>query len=603
MRPLVSLVLLVLLAAPAFSQPADPPKREFRGVWIATVGGLDWPDASTPELQQAELVRYFDRLRDSGVNAIIFQIRSEGDALYASDLEPWSHVLTGTQGQDPGWDPLAFAIEEAHKRGMELHAWFNPFRARSSATVQASSHVVNTRPEWILNFSGSNPLIDPGIPEARAYNASVVADVVRRYDVDGVHFDDYFYPYPNSGRGFPGITNEDDASYAADPRGLTRGNWRRDNINRFIQQVADSIAAVKPHVKYGISPFGIWQSGVPRGIVGMNAFSEIYADALAWLRAENLDYLTPQLYWNFGGGQDYAALAPWWQGQMRGDRHLYPGLGAYRDYAQTGVPAQIRFNQERGIQGSVLFRSDNITISGRAVVDGQIVRDHNPLRDSLQQVLWANLALPPTMPWKDAVAPNAPSDLRHAVTPENIRVMWSAPGAATDEDEASWYAVYRFERAPDLPADLEHSRHLIAVVPGDSLGYTDRSAEAFVTYRYAVTALDRVWNESAPAAPIVATSVDSGFGSVGSGLRVLPGQPNPFRGATQVRFSLAQPERVTARVYSALGQEVACLAEGRTFTTGTHTLTWSPDRLASGAYFVVVETASARESVVVTRAQ
>lgn len=596
--------LLLLFAVPLAHAQPDPPKREFRGVWIATVGGLDWPDSgATPERQQQQLVGYLDNLRASGVNAIFFQIRPEGDALYQSELEPWAHVLTGTQGQDPGWDPLAFAIEEAHARGMELHAWLNPFRARASANPDAlaPTHVLSKHPEWVITYGAVNrSYMDPGRADVRAYNASIVADIVRRYDVDGVHFDDYFYPYPNGGANFPGITNEDDASYAADPRGLSRSDWRRDNINRFVQQVADTIAAIDPHVKYGISPFGIWQSGVPRGIVGLNAFTTIYADATAWTQARSLDYLAPQLYWPFGGGQDYGKLAPWWQSQMAGGRHLYPGLPAYKNLDPAELPRMIRFNQDTGIQGSIIFRNFDLITSGRTVVDGQVIRDYNPLRDSLRQALWRNPALPPTMPWKDDVVPLAPASLDQVRTDEHVRIAWEAPAAASDGDVAAWYAVYRFETDPDLPAALEQSRHLLAVLPADSLAYTDRTAQSSVAYRYAVTALDRLWNESAATQPLVATS-SAEPDAPGRALRLHAPQPNPSSGETMLRFTLGQAATVTARIYSAVGQEVATLVRSAPYASGTHVLQWSPDGLASGAYFVVVETPGARETVALTR--
>ncbi len=603
MRTLLLVSLLTLsFGSSALAQP-ESSKREFRAVWIATVSSLDWPKSSGAVQQQNEFRAYLDVLKESGVNAIFFQVRSEGDALYSSDLEPWSHVLTGTQGQDPGYDPLAFAIEEAHKRGMELHAWLNPFRAevRAGARTLDASHVSVKHPDWIMTFNGTNiALINPGIPAARDYNASIVADIVRRYDVDGIHFDDYFYPYPSGS--FSGVTNEDEPTFAAFRRGfIDRGDWRRDNINLFVQQVADTINAINPNVKYGISPFGIWKSGTPSGIVGLNAYSTIFADALAWTQARSLDYLTPQLYWNFGGGQDYAKLAPWWMDQMSGGRHLYPGLGAYRDYARTGVPRQIRFNQTSGIQGSVLFRSQNITVDERFAEPGKpVVFDYNPLRDSLQQTLWKHPALPPTMPWKDDIIPNAPTALTHQQTPENIRLTWQAPMAASDGDVASWYAVYRFDGAPDLPADLENAANLLDVVSGDSLAYTDRSAERFATYQYVVTALDRTWNESVAATPVTATS-SADANALESDLHILPSQPNPFSNETTIRFAMGQSDHVTARVYSVLGQQVAELAFDALYPAGTHGLSWEGEGAASGAYFVVVETSNTRETVVVTK--
>ncbi|HMB92728.1 MAG TPA: family 10 glycosylhydrolase, partial [Rhodothermales bacterium] len=290
--PLLFAVILLNVVAPSASaQPEPLAKYEFRGAWIATVINLDWPNSptSSTQAQQAQLITMLDELKESGINAVLFQVRSEADAMYASEIEPWSYWLTGEQGvaPDPFYDPLAFAIEEAHKRGMELHAWFNPYRAvRGSGYPNAPSHVSVEHPEWILTLGGLQ-VLDPGLPDVRDHNARVIADVARRYDIDGVHFDDYFYPYPPNQ-----ITNEDDATFAAHNRGFTnRGAWRRDNVNLFVAQVYDSLQVIRPSASFGISPFGIWKNGVPSGITGLDAYNVIYGDAVAWLDAQIIDYV------------------------------------------------------------------------------------------------------------------------------------------------------------------------------------------------------------------------------------------------------------------------------------------------------------------------
>ena len=327
---------------------------------------------------------------------MFFQVRSACDAMYDSPLEPWSYWLTGRQGAapDPWYDPLAFAVREAHRRGMEIHAWFNPYRAQASSTYEPSAdHVTRTRPEWVLEF-GDLRVLDPGRAAVRDHVTGVVMDVARRYDIDGVHFDDYFYPYPPNQ-----IGTEDAATFAEESRGFTSlSDWRRDNVDLFIAQVADSLRALKPALKFGVSPFGIWKNGVPEGIRGLDAYDVIFADPTAWLAAGSVDYLVPQLYWPFGGPQDYGSLASWWAEQV-GGRHLYTGHGLYRAESETysgelfspdEIPAQVRFNRDSPtILGSVFFRARNIT------------HHHSQgIVEVLKADLYRHPALTPPMAWK-----------------------------------------------------------------------------------------------------------------------------------------------------------------------------------------------------------
>ncbi len=593
-------LLLGALALPALSQTGTPPKREFRAAWIATVTNLDWPKQGDPSQQQKDdLVYLLDELKRMNINAVFFQVRSEADAMYASTIEPWSYWLTGQQGKapSPAYDPLAFAIEEAHKRGMELHAWFNPYRVERNIGNYPTDtlHVTKKHPDWILQFSQTNiAILDPGKQAVRDYNTRVIMDVVRRYDVDGVHFDDYFYPYPDNNKNFPGITNQDDATFAAENRGFTnRGDWRRDNINLFIAQVGDSIRAANPHVKYGVSPFGIWQPGVPSGTTGLDAYRTIYADGWQWLKDQSIDYITPQLYWAFGGGQDYGRLSRWWRDRaVENNRHIYPGHAAYRGgaYSLAELPRQVRFNRDNNIPGSVFFRT------------GNLVYNSNSIEDSLRNDLYRYPALPPVMPWKETLAPEAPQNVQAVGSGRSITVTWQAPPAASDGDGAAWYALYRFSQAPTLPADLESSSALVAVLGGEATSHVDTPpAGPASTYHYVLTALDQNWNESAAATPATATSAEYD-GPLPGGIAFEGAWPNPFVAATQVAFTLPEPTRVTVRVHDLLGREVALLLDSGWRAAGSHRLRWTPeDTMSSGTYVVTLEANGYRVSRLVTR--
>ncbi|MGH7979919.1 MAG: glycoside hydrolase family 10 protein, partial [Limisphaerales bacterium] len=287
---------------PAAGDPPAPP-REFRGAWIATVGNKDWPSAPglTVARQKAELISLLDTAARLKLNAVVFQVRPDCDAMYASAIEPWSEYLTGVQGRAPHpyYDPLAFAIEEAHQRGLELHAWFNPFRARGSVlSPPAPNFIGRTHPGWVRKY-GDGLWLDPGNPDVRHYVIGVIMDVVRRYDVDGIQFDDYFYPYPVSSDRGTQIPFPDETTWRAfgERTGLSRENWRRQNIDQFIESVYRNIKAAKPWVKFGVSPFGIWQPGYPPQVRGFNPYAELYADSRLWLASGWVDYFSPQLYW------------------------------------------------------------------------------------------------------------------------------------------------------------------------------------------------------------------------------------------------------------------------------------------------------------------
>jgi len=391
----------------AFSVPAIT--REFRGMWIATVANIDWPSRSglTAAQQQAELGLLFDAAQQTGLNAVMLQVRAAGDAMFPSTLEPWSRVLTGTQGGDPGYDPLAFAVQQARLRGLELHAWFNPFRAGNlSDTLRLSPlHFAVRRPDLVRRCG--QLWFDPGEPAVHDQAIAVVRDVVQRYDVDAVHIDDFFYPYPDTCTNFP-----DSLTYRRYQQGggaLSLGDWRRDNVNRFVERLYREVHAVSPLAKVGVSPFGIWRPGNPAGITGLDAFATIYADSRRWLQSGWVDYFAPQLYWSIAStGQSFPALLNWWTQQNTMRRHLWPGLASYRvgtgtsPFSPSEIPSQVALVRDAaatvgGATGSILYNASSVrnNLGGFAT--------------ALASGLYASGAIPPASPWLDATAPASPS--------------------------------------------------------------------------------------------------------------------------------------------------------------------------------------------------
>jgi len=482
------LFLVIVFSVGLFAQSV-PPKREFRAVWIATVGRIDWPKSNNPATQRSDLISILDAFKSLNINAFMFQVRPECDALYQSDIEPWSRWLTGTQGVPPNpfYDPLEFAINEAHKRGMELHAWLNPYRAERvvGSYPLSSNHVVKKHPEWILQV-GNLKFLNPGLQEVRDYVTSVFVDIVSRYDVDGIHIDDYFYG--------EGITTQDAATFAAYPRGFTNiADWRRDNINLLIKQVNDSIQAIKPWVKWGVSPRGIWRPGYPPGIVGNDNYNSIYTDAMHWLQSHSIDYINPQLYWKFGGGQDYGKLMPWWADSAGANgRHMYVGHAVYRindgtsNFTASELPNQIRLNRVTpNCQGSVHYNTNTLLSNPKGFLD------------SLRNDFYKYPALPPVMDWKDITPPQPVANLNASVSSSNVTVTWQKPSAAPDGDSAYYYVIYRFDN--QTPVNIDDPRYIRKVDYSGTFSFTENNviSGSTVTATYVVTSVDRLHNESA----------------------------------------------------------------------------------------------------------
>jgi uncharacterized lipoprotein YddW (UPF0748 family) len=339
-----ALALAGLTAGDAVSEPRRPgrPGRGMRGMWLATVANRDWP--SRPGLsaaeQRAELIAQLDTAVRRRLNAVIFQVRPAADALWPSPYEPWSEVLTGVQGEDPGWDPLGTAVREAHRRGLELHAWFNPYRVANHTDPGRliPTHPARVHPDWVVPYGGKL-YYNPGLPEVRRFVQDAMLDAVGKYDIDAVHFDDYFYPYPVAGQTF-----DDDAAFAAHGGGFAdRAAWRRDNIDRLVRETGRRAKRIRPGVRFGISPFGVWRNRAtdPEGsdtTAGVQTYDDLHADTRKWVRERWIDHVVPQVYWNIGfAAADYAKLVPWWAGAVRGTGvRLYIGEALYK----AGDPAQ-----------------------------------------------------------------------------------------------------------------------------------------------------------------------------------------------------------------------------------------------------------------------
>jgi len=463
-------------------------KYEFRGTWIATVKNIDWP--SKPGLpvenQKSEIKSLFISLHNSGINAVFFHVRTECDAFYPSDIEPWSFWLTGEQAKPPQpfYDPLKYAIKLARERGMEFHAWFNPFRVKADTKGYNpdSSYISYQKPEWIIQ-SGKYKFLNPGIREAREYVKNVVLDVLQRYDVDGIHFDDYFYPYS-------GLTDEDIEVFKIYNRKFENiEDWRRDNVNVFVRDIYESIKKIKPYVKFGISPFGIWKDGVPEGITGLSAFHKIYCDAVYWLNEKIVDYLVPQVYWRIEGPQDYISLSNWWSEQSN-NRNIYIGHALYKMdrkedvWNLKNITDQVHFNQSNSdLKGSVFFRAKDIQKNLKGIAD------------SLQYKYYNTPTIIPPMTWIDSIAPLLfPFNLKALPSANGSFLIWENPFFAIPENEIKYNAVYRFKN--DSGVEILNGKNILDILPSSQSFFVDTTGNPGTEYTYTVTAMDRLYNES-----------------------------------------------------------------------------------------------------------
>lgn len=446
--------------------------REFRGVWLTSVWNRDWPSSQklSVDQQKAEFASLLDRLQALNINAVMLQVRPEGDALYASQLEPWSNWLTGTQGKapEPFYDPLEFAIAQCHQRNMELHAWFNPYRARTARQDKslAAPHIAVTHPEAVLQY-GDELWMDPGAKVVQDLSYNVILDVVRRYDVDGIHLDDYFYPYPIADQPFPDEKTYQE--YKAKGGTLSLGDWRRENVNQLIQRLATGIRATKRHVKFGISPFGIYRPGQPPKAQGLDAYDRLYADAQKWMQQGWMDYCTPQLYWRIDApAQSYPMLLQWWTEQNPQRRHIYVGNNLSKldstKWPVSEVEQQIAIT--RGMAAQLAL--GNIFFSAKPLMDNRL-----GITDAFKNTLYPKPVLAPATPWLSSDRPALPINLKL----QNGTLTWST---AANSTVRSW----------TLYQQSGNTWTLQRILPADIKTVTLPSGT------YALCAVDRVMNES-----------------------------------------------------------------------------------------------------------
>jgi uncharacterized lipoprotein YddW (UPF0748 family) len=497
---LLSFIILFLLTGCSVTRlatgDATPPKREFRGAWIQTVYQEEYR-SMTPNEMREDFIRKLNFLQECRINAILFQVRPEADAFYKSSLEPWSRFFTGTQGVAPEgeFDLMQFLIEECHKRNMEFHAWLNPYRAGTAErTVFAESHIIHTYPGRFVKYN-NHILFDPGQPQNRRFICSVVKDIVERYDVDGIHFDDYFYPYPAAGAPFP-----DDKSFEL--YGLkngytqaTRGDWRRENVNLLISELSHIIHETKPWVRFGISPFGIYRNkkstpdGSGSNTNGLQNYDDLYADVIYWLGQGWIDYNLPQLYWEIGhSAADYATLVQWWNNNAF-DRHLYIGQDVDRTMKATQLARKMQYERQLPhISGHCFWPANEILWNNRGMAD------------SLRRNYHRYPSLLPAYTHLNNHSPRKVKDLQAKQTPEGVLLQWNT-GLKPDARRAPHYfVVYRFAKREKI--NLNNPAHIVAMTRETSYLLPDSKRRGRDEFRYVVTAVDRFHNESRKGARI-----------------------------------------------------------------------------------------------------
>lgn len=514
------------------------PKHEVRAVWLSVASG-DWPTSYNVEEQQSSLIEILDKLERNNFNTIFFQIRPRGNTLYRSEIEPWAQQLTGVLGKDPGWDPLQFAIDETHKRGMELHAWFNVAKVwGADSQPQHPRHLINAHRNWVRQVDGEW-WIDMGNPDARVYTEELVMELVTKYDVDGIHFD--FIRYPNS-------SFDDWVSFSKWSDGMERNEWRRNNITTFVRNCYTQIHTVKPWIRVGSAPIGIYQS-INGAQSFFSGYETVFQDARRWLREGVHDYLVPQLYWSIGEQQnpndpDFIALCYDWAREQY-NRQAYAGIGIYRDNVINETEKQVLATRNAMMKGQSFFRY------------GQLPEAESQLRS-----VYRYPALIPPMKWKDSIPPLPPE---HIVVERNERqeviVQWSEPNAASDGEKPFRYAVYR---STTEPVDIRKAEHLVAVVSSSETKFIDsKTSVNSKRYYYTVTSLDRNWNESVnepmtrdvtmelsrysryPSVPVLAQNV-----------------PNPTNGRTFIAFILPKQMTVELKIRHTTEPQERLLVKG-----------------------------------------
>jgi uncharacterized lipoprotein YddW (UPF0748 family) len=552
------------------------PKWEVRAVWITTAAGADWPKSHNAGEQKKSLVEMFDKLETMHFNTVFFQVRPRGNTFYKSQYEPWSAELTGKLGEDPGWDPLKFAIDEAHKRGMELHAWFNVAKVSGPEMPPVSTplHIVRSHPDWVQQYKGEW-WIDMGLPEVRAYTEKLVMEIVNDYDIDGIHFDYARYP----GQDF-----NDESTFLAYGDGMTKDEWRRNNITTFVREMYEKITERKPWVKVGSAPVGIYRSisGAQSGFAGYDALDQ---DARLWMKEQIQDYIVPQLYWDAGeqhfprNDPDFRVLCADWAENSYG-RQIYTGIGAYKDNVQKEIPEQIIYSRSVGNEGQAFFRYANI-------VSLPEIEDEYEFP-----------ALIPPMPWKDSIAPLAPQQVTVTGTSsDGGTIKWLTPPESDFNTRAYKYVVYRSDHKD---VDINDPKNILAIVPAPATEYEDRSAIRSEMF-YAVTALDRGNNESPPgfaqgeSIPPEVTAEDAPQDSEITNAKLFRNYPDPFHDRTYIAYELGKRSHVQLTVFDDDGEKELTLVDGIE-NAGTYVVSVDGKELGRGMYTYLLKAGSFLET-------
>jgi uncharacterized lipoprotein YddW (UPF0748 family) len=590
---IVPFLLSLLLFSNSIHPQSASPKREFRGVWIATVENIDWPSYKylTADQQKQEFITIINRLQKDKFNAVFVQIRPSSDALYESSIEPWSEWLTGQQGRSPSpnYDPLKFIIDECHKRGIEIHAWFNPFRSIMNVSTSSISpqHISRQHPSWNVTY-GNSKYLDPGLPEVRSYVLKVVMDVVRRYPIDGVHFDDYFYPYKINKQKFP-----DAQTFRQYSRGIKNlDNWRRDNINLFVKSISDSIRNIKPMLKFGISPSGIWKNkgSDPAGSSsrGAESFNSTYSDSRKWLREGWIDYLVPQVYWHIGNIRaDYKTLADWWNDNSFG-KNIYLGESVYRLTADKNIawssasqiPNQIKLNRRlNNIKGSVFFNTTSV------------LKNPLGLEDSLRNNYYKYFALTPQTKINDKSKPLPPANQSFQIVNGQILLNWHNQQNIPNSNSPSYFVIYRFDNQNKI--DISNSEKIAAVLYGSESSWLDPhrlTNQQGLTY--VITTLDQSGNESSDNCRISTSPVTVAENT--PTVSIHSSNPNSISiadntTAPTISVRLAASGFITLNLYDMSGNEIKRLFYGYK-KEGTYLFEIHLNNLSSNSYIVQLQT-------------
>lgn len=470
------------------------PKREFRSAWITTFSNLDWPSKRglNSTEQKNEFINIINQFEKNSINSVIAQVRASSDAFYNSKISPWSEWLSGKQGQAPdnNFDPLKFMLEECHNRNMEFHAWFNPFRAVSHTKFSSISknHITNKKPEWFFKY-GNSKYYNPGIPEVREYIIQVVLEVVKNYDIDGIHFDDYFYPYTIKGEIIP--DSKQFEKYGKEYSNIH--DWRRGNINTLIREISIAIKKTKRHVKFGISPLAVWRNKTQDKLgsetaSGQSSYDNLYCDTKLWIEEDLVDYMAPQLYGSTKNKYaNYHNLIDWWT-KNDYNHHLYVGHAIYkldiqnrRTIGTDELIKQVEISRmKKNINGNIYFRAQ------------AFVKNHQNFQNVLNKSIYKFPALIPAMTWIDSISPSPPIKLKAKNKEYGISLKWKPPNYKLPSDSAAYYVIYRYNENEEVKLSLADK--ILSIQK--STNYTDSTAIKGFKYNYVVTSVDRLHNES-----------------------------------------------------------------------------------------------------------